>query len=58
MKILLIGQKHGRSPTQSSNYKWFSIESGLINCDCKNILDVPAEAISIAVCVYMFESSL
>jgi hypothetical protein len=33
------------------------LESGLINCD-KNILDVPAEAISIAVCVSMFELSL
>jgi hypothetical protein len=31
------------------------LESGLINCDCNNILDVPAEAISIAVCVSFYE---
>jgi hypothetical protein len=30
------------------------LESGLIFCDCNNILDVPAEAISMAVCVYFF----
>jgi hypothetical protein len=27
------------------------LKSGLIYCDCNNILDVPAEAISMAVCV-------
>jgi hypothetical protein len=28
------------------------LESGLIYCDCNNILGVPAEAISMAVCVF------
>jgi hypothetical protein len=31
------------------------LESGLINCDCNNILDVPAKAISIAVGVSFCE---
>jgi hypothetical protein len=31
------------------------LESGLIYCDCNNILDVPAEAISIAVFVSLCE---
>jgi hypothetical protein len=32
------------------------LESGLIYCDCNNIIDVPAEAISMAVCVFLVNS--
>jgi hypothetical protein len=31
------------------------LENGPIYCDCNNILDLPAEAISMAVCVYFCE---